>query len=472
MEDTRYIVFRCYSCEPIYTFSKTIINMINLLDGINNNKGDYYLRHNLSQNATQKKVSSKSLDTFLKKLEDQKVKDFEFICRLKDTDSNTVFPFRFQITYENHRHYSSEAYGRSALSRKILIPSGEFRIEVCIQSYLVPKDLFSKLEIVFKELYISSNSSYGYWDIMDMRNALFSKRSVYERKLLMDRVVAKQYERRVAGIFAGNFLNQVHMEMLKEYFPDIMENCKYDVLDNGSFYLKMEKEQRDTIINSIMFDHILPVDAGYYPRNIKEAFALNLTHIKKLGGIDIIKKCLPDKASLVQYEGGLIILYHREYRNDINELIAFLHHLFPFGMCSSLSISKNFADNLNFIYTKEDKCNICLSINMNEPLSPVPFNLVNSNANPEFCNFERIIYDWITSCGEEPQIFYDEENDILKWEMSLSSFDDIKIIHLYNLLNEYAVENKIFAYFNIGVFKEEGLPIMRKMAIDGFYIIF
>ena len=36
---------------------------------------------------------------------------------------------------------------------------------------------------------------------------------------------------------------------------------------------------------------------------------------------------------------------------------------------------------------------------MNEPLSPVPFNLVNSNANPEFCNFERIIYDWITSCG-------------------------------------------------------------------------
>ena len=41
--------------------------------------------------------------------------------------------------------------------------------------------------------------------------------------------------------------------------------------------------------------------------------------------------------------------------------------------------------------------------------------------------------------------------------MSLSSFDDIKIIHLYNLLNEYAVENKIFAYFNIGVFKEEGL---------------
>ncbi len=97
MEDTRYIVFRCYSCEPIYTFSKTIINMINLLDGINNNKGDYYLRHNLSQNATQKKVSSKSLDTFLKKLEDQKVKDFEFICRLKDTDSNTVFPFRFQI---------------------------------------------------------------------------------------------------------------------------------------------------------------------------------------------------------------------------------------------------------------------------------------------------------------------------------------------------------------------------------------
>jgi len=276
----------------------------------------------------------------------------------------------------------------------------------------------------------------------------------------------------VAGIFAGNFLNQVHMEMLKEYFPDIMKNCKYDVLDNGSFYLKMNKEQGEAIINSIMFDHILPVDAGYYPRNIKEAFALNLTHIKKLGGIDIIKKCLPDKASLVQYEGGLIILYHREYRNDINELIAFLHHLFPFKIHPSLSISKNFADNLNFIYTKEDKCNICLSINMNEPLSPVSFNLVNSNANPEFCNFEGIIYDWITSCGEEPQISYDEENDILKWEMSLSSFDDIKIIHLYNLLNEYAVENKIFAYFNIGVFIEEGLPIMRKMAINGFYVTF
>lgn len=471
MRDATYIVFRCYSREPIYTFRKSITNIINLLNSIKN-KGDYYLRYNLSQDAVQKKISSKSLDTFLKKIEEQKVKDFEFICRLKDTDSNRVFPFRFQITYDNHRHYSSDVYGKSKIGRKMLIPAGEFRIEVCIQSFLVSEGLFSKLEIAFKELYVSSNSSYGYWDIMDMKEALFTKRSIYEKKSIMDRTVAKQYDQRVAGIFAGNFLNQSHMEMLREYFPDIMENCKYEGLANGSFYLKINKDQEKAIKNNIVFEHILPVDAGFDSQKKKEAFILKPSHIEKLGGIDVIKRCLPDKASLVHDDCGLILIYNNEYRNDINELIAFLHHLFPFKAYPSSPVSKDFADILYFVCTKEDKYNICLCVNINENLGPVSFYLVNSDRSSEFCNLKGIICDWITSCGEKSEIFYDEKNDVLKWEMNPSSFNDIKIIQLYNLLNKYAVENKIFAYFNVGAFEEEGLPIMRKMALNILYVTF
>ncbi|HPT90646.1 MAG TPA: hypothetical protein PKW03_03730 [Acetivibrio sp.] len=471
MADVRYIVFRCYSTKPIYTFSKSIIGMINLLDSINN-KGEYYLRHNLSKNSSQKKISSKNLETFLKKLEDQKVMDFEFICRLKDVDSDKIFPFRFQITYDNHRIYSTEAFGRGGSRIKTLMPGGEFRIEVCIQSHLVPEDLFSKFETAFKELYISSDSSYGFWDMMDMRDALFSKRSIYERKLILERGVAGQYKQRVAGVFAGNFLNPAHMEMFKGNFSDIMKDCKYEELTNGSFYLKLGKSQEEAIIRNTKFDQILPKETEPYADKTREAYILKPSHIEKLGGIDVIKKCLPDKASLVQYEGRLILIYKNEDRNDVNELVAFLYHLVPFRMHRCFSVSKNFADKLIFIYSKEDKCDICLNINLNESMSTIPFNLVNSKSNSEFCNLKKIIADWISSCGEEPQIYYDEKNDILKWNMNLSNISDVKIIHLYSLLNEYAVENKIFAFCNIGAFIEEGLPLMRRMAIDGYYVTY
>lgn len=469
MADVRYIVFRCYSTKPIYTFSKSIIGMINLLDSINN-KGEYYLRHNLSKNSSQKKMSSKNLETFLKKLEDQKVMDFEFICRLNDVDSDKIFPFRFQITYDNHRIYSTEAFGRGGSRIKTLMPGGEFRIEVCIQSYLVPEDLFSKFETAFKELYISSDSSYGYWDIMDMRDALFSKRSTYEKKLIMDRAVAQQYNQRVAGVFTGNFLNPSHMEMFKEYFPGIMEDCKYEELANGTFYLKLSKEQEESIKNNSMFSHIFPVEADYQPEKIKPAFILKESHVERLGGIDVIKKCLPDKASLVQYNGGLIIIYRNEYVNDINELLAFLQHLYPFRTNGSPSASKEFADYLSFILTDEDEYNLLLCIGIDESLSSIHFGLFNADRNPEFYNLKNIISDWLASCGEESKVSSNEKTSYIQWEMNSSSVNDVRIIELHNLLNKYAVEKSIYAFFRIGDLKKEGFFIMRKMQQDGLLV--
>ncbi|HQA56981.1 MAG TPA: hypothetical protein PK033_03785 [Acetivibrio sp.] len=469
MMDTRYIVFRCYSREAIYTFSKSIINMINLLASINN-EGEYYLRHNLSQDSSQKNISLRSLKTFLGKIKNKKVKDFEFICRLKDVDSNKVFPFRFQITYDNHRYYMSQAYGSGKINRDVLISTGPFRIEVCIQSHLIPEDLFSKFETAFKDLYMSSKSSYGYWDIMDMRDALFSKRSTYEKKLIMDRAVAEQYNQRVAGVFTGNFLNPSHMEMFKEYFSGIMEDCKYEELANGTFYLKLSKEQEESIKNNSMFSHILPVEADYQPEKIKPAFILKESHVERLGGIDVIKKCLPDKASLVEYNGGIIIIYRNEYVNDINELLAFLQHLYPFRTNGSPSASKEFADYLSFILTDEDEYNLLLCIGIDESLSSIHFGLFNADRNPEFYNLKNIISDWLASCEEESKVSSNEKTSYIQWEMNSSSVNDVRIIELHNLLNKYAVEKSIYAFFRIGDLKKEGFFIMRKMQQDGLLV--
>ncbi|NLD47733.1 MAG: hypothetical protein GX660_11115, partial [Clostridiaceae bacterium] len=160
------------------------------------------------------------------------------------------------------------------------------------------------------------------------------------------------------------------------------------------------------------------------------------------------------------------------HSGDIDELVAFLECLIPFKMHASFAFSKDFADSLRFVCTKEDKYNVCLCINLNNSTSVISFNLIDSNSKPEFADFEKIVCDWIESQGEKSQVCYDGNTNVLNWKLDASGINDLKIIELYDLLNQYAVENNIFAFLNIGEFKEEGLPVMRKMGLDNLYVTF